>query len=216
MARTLDDKVVAVVGATGGLGSPICDALAGRGAHVVRASRTSEIAIDIRDADAGDLVVQGAVGRHGRLDGVVIASGAVAFEELLAANDVIAEELVLVNALGPMWLARRVAPELIEREGFLLAITGVVAQKPQPRMSAYSASKAALSAGLSAIRFELRRDKVSVIEVSPPHTETGLATRPLAGSAPEFPTGLDPANVAERIVQAIEGDERQVLADEFG
>ncbi len=36
-----------------------------------------------------------------------------------------------------------------------------------------------------------------------PHTETGLATRPLAGVAPKLPTGLDPESVAARIIAAI-------------
>jgi cyclic-di-GMP-binding biofilm dispersal mediator protein len=45
-----------------------------------------------------------------------------------------------------------------------------------------------------------------VIDVRPPHTETGLATRPLAGEAPKMPTGLTPAVVAERVVADRAGD----------
>jgi cyclic-di-GMP-binding biofilm dispersal mediator protein len=43
-----------------------------------------------------------------------------------------------------------------------------------------------------------------------------LATRPLAGSAPRLPPGLDPADVAARIVDAIEADEPEVAAAGFG
>jgi cyclic-di-GMP-binding biofilm dispersal mediator protein len=57
---------------------------------------------------------------------------------------------------------------------------------------------------------------VHVLDARPPHTETGLATRPLAGSAPRLPPGLDPADVAARIVDAIEADEPEVAAAGFG
>ena len=65
------------------------------------------------------------------------------------------------------------------------------------------------AAAFEAIRRELRRVKVQVIDVRPPHTETGLATRPLAGAAPKMPEGLSPRAVAERIVDAIEHRFRQ-------
>ena len=216
MTSAVDGRVVAVVGATGGLGKPIVDELSRRGAIVVAASRTSELAIDVRDTRAGDELVAAALDAHGRLDGVVVASGVVAFGDLTDTDDVVAEELMLVNCLGPLWLARRAVPALADRKGFLAAITGVVAQTPQPGMAAYSASKAALSAGLAAIRREFRRSGVRVLELSPPHTETGLATRPIAGQAPRLPEGLAPAAVARRVVDAIEQDDDVVTADMFG
>jgi hypothetical protein len=58
--------------------------------------------------------------------------------------------------------------------------------------------------------------KVSVIDARPPHTETGLADRPLAGTAPRLPRGLEPADVARRIVAAIEAGESEVGSAQFG
>ena len=51
--------------------------------------------------------------------------------------------------------------------------------------------------------------------VPPPPPPQGLATRPLAGTAPRMPEGLTPRTVAERVVVAIEGDEALVTADAF-
>lgn len=215
MTRSLAGSVVAIVGATGGLGSNIVTALESRGAAVVPASRTSEISVDIRDSAAGDRLVAEAVARHGRLDGVIVASGIVAFGDLAATDDVVAEELMLTNALGPLWVAKRTLPALAEHDGFFAAITGVVAEHPQTGMAAYSASKAALAAGLSAIRREFRRQGVTVIDVRPPHTETGLADRPLAGKAPRLPAGLEPRDVAEAIVVAIEQGRDELAAADF-
>ncbi len=217
--RDLNGSVVAVVGATGGLGSEIAAALESRGATVVRVNRSGgegvELAVDVRDTGAGDALVEHVTGRHGRLDGVVLASGIVAFGDLVDTDDVTIEELFLTNAMGPMWLAKRVAPALRETQGFFVNISGVVAESPMPGMAAYSASKAAAAAASEAIRREFRRMKVHVVDARPPHTETGLATRPLAGAAPKMPDGLAPSAVAERIVQAIVAGEPVVAPDTF-
>jgi short-subunit dehydrogenase len=219
VTRDLNEAVVAVVGANGGLGREITAALTGRGATVVRCTRSggpdSDVALDLRDARAGDALVHHIGTTHGRLDGVVVAAGIVAFGDLVDTDDVVIEELFLTNAMGPMWLAKRVAPALQASQGFFVNLSGVVAETPMPGMAAYSASKAAAAAATEAIRREFRRMKVTVIDVRPPHTETGLATRPLAGTAPKMPVGLDPSVVAERIVTAIEQGEAAVGSGDF-
>lgn len=218
-SRDLNGAVVAVVGATGGLGRELVVALVGRGATVVRCNRSggadSDLTIDIRDSQAGAVLVEYANATHGRLDGVVVAAGIVAFGDLIDTDDVVIEELFLTNALGPIWLAKRVVPSLQASQGFFVNLSGVVAESPMPGMAAYSASKAAAAAATEAIRREFRRMKVAVIDVRPPHTETGLATRPLAGSAPKMPVGLEPGAVAERIVTAIEQGDSAVAAADF-
>ena len=215
MARDLRGAVVAVVGASGGLGRELCAALERRGAQVIRASRSSDVRLDLRDATAGDQLVTIARARHGRLDGVVNAAGIVAFGDLAATDDVVVEELFLTNVLGPLWLARRVTPALAETGGFLVNVSGVVAEAPLPGRVPYAASKAALAAAAVGLRRELRRAGVHVLDARPPHTETGLATRPIAGTAPRLPPGLTPAVVAERIVAAIEADEPELAASAF-
>ena len=187
--RDLNGAVVAVVGATGGLGTALTDILSERGATVVRVNRSggpgSDLAIDIRDTAAGDALVGYAIEHHGRLDGVVVAAGIVAFGDLADTDDVVIEELFLTNTLGPMWLAKRALPALRDSQGFFVNVSGVVAESPMPGMAAYSASKAAAAAAADALRREFRRVKVSVIDARPPHTETGLATRPLRGHRTE-------------------------------
>ncbi len=205
-----------MVGANGGLGRAISDELRSRGATVVGAGRSGpDIELDLRDCHAGDALVRGALGTQGRLDGVVLAAGIVAFGDLAGTDDVIVEELFLTNAMGPLWLARRVLPTLAEHQGYLAMITGAVAEQSLPGLVPYSASKAALSHAIPGLRREARRMGVSVMDLRPPHTETGLATRPIAGIAPSFPRGLAPTVVARRIVDAIEGDEPEVPSSGF-
>ena len=214
MSRTLQGKVVVVVG-TGGLGRALAEALAARGSTVLVAGRsgTVDVTVDLTDADAGAALVEHALARYGHLDGVVIAAGVVAFGDLEETDDTVIEELVLTNALGPLWLAGRVLPTLRDSRGFLVNLSGVVAATPIAGMAAYSASKAAAAAGFQALGRELRRAGVLVCDAQPPHTETGLATRPIAGSAPRFRPGLSPRAVADRVVAGIEAD--QMLIDDF-
>ena len=223
----LDKAVVAVVGASGALGSRVASRLAERGAVVVPVGRSEErlralgldedpVVLDVTDATAGDQLAQAARERHGRLDGVVVASGVVAFGPAEELPDEVVEELFLVNATGPMMLARRVAPLLKESQGFWVTISAVLAERPMAGMAAYSASKAAAASFTQALQGEWRRSGVAVIDVRPPHTETGLVDRALAGTAPRLPQGLDPDVVAERVVQAVEKGERQVASTDFG
>lgn len=216
-----------MVGASGALGSLIAKDLAGRGARVVLVGRDEDrlravglddaprVVADLTDATAGERIVQAAREAYGRLDGVVNAAGVVAFGPLVDTDDAVVEDLFMTNVIGPLWMIRRVAPVLAESGGFVCNISAVVAEQPMPGMSAYAASKAALTAADKALVRELRRMKVSVIDARPPHTETGLATRPLAGEAPTLPQGLDPQAVARRIVQAIEEGQPDVPAADF-
>lgn len=226
--RPLKDAVVAVVGASGSLGTLISHELADRGAKVLLVGRDEDklrnvglvdatvVVADLTDAGAGDAVADAARETHGRLDGVVNAAGVVAFGNLVDTDDAVIEELFMTNVIGPLWMMRRLAPLLAESEGFVANISAVVADQPMLGMTAYSASKAALTAADHALVRELRRMKVSVCDIRPPHTETGLAGRPLSGEAPRLPQGLAPESAARRIVEAIASGESDVSADAFG
>ncbi|MCL3862970.1 SDR family oxidoreductase [Actinotalea sp. K2] len=225
----LDSAHVLVVGATGGLGSAISRHLAGRGARLTLSSRSPD-RLDALAADLGDAVlgthpaditfptapaevVRAAVER-GPLDGVIYAAGVVAFGPVAELDDDVLDALLLVNLVAPLRLARAAVP-VLTAGGFLANLSAVVAERPTAGMAAYSAVKAGLTAFDTALAHELRRQKVRVLDVRPPHTETGLAMRPLDGRAPALGAGLAPEAVAERIVRAIEQDERDLPASAF-
>ncbi|MBJ7349905.1 MAG: SDR family oxidoreductase, partial [Rhodococcus sp.] len=169
---------------------------------------------DLTLPDSARSVVAEAVDHHGGLDGIVIAAGVVAFGSVTEVDDDTVDELLLLNYLAPLRIMRE-ALTTLDQGGFVLNISAVVADKPMPNMGAYSASKAAASALLKSVRTEARKSKIRIVDVRPPHTETGLATRPIAGQAPKLPQGLTPEAVASRIVAAITDDETDVGADQF-
>jgi len=148
------------------------------------------------------------------LTGVVNAAGVVAFGTVEQLDDDTLDEVLLLDLVAPIRLARA-ALEVLPEGGFIVQVSAVVAEKPMPGMAAYGAAKAGLTAFDAALATELRRRRIRVLDVRPPHTETGLATRPVAGEAPRLPEGLAPEAVAERLIRALVGDERDVPSAAF-
>lgn len=223
--QDLDGASILLVGATGVLGSEIGRQLVKAGARLTLFARDEQkleqvdlpgprVVGDIADVDACTEAVWEAVTRYGRIDGVVNATGVVAFGALADLTDETIDELVTTNLIGPVRLMRTVLPEL-ENGGFLANLSAIVGERPTAGMALYSATKAALSAVDAALTRELRRRKIDVIDLQPPHTETGLADRAIAGEAPRLPRGKEPEAVARRIVEAIRLRERTVPASEF-
>jgi cyclic-di-GMP-binding biofilm dispersal mediator protein len=54
-----------------------------------------------------------------------------------------------------------------------------------------------------------------VMDARPGHTETGLASRPLFGSAPAFPTGMAAEFVASKIVEGILNGATELPSEAF-
>jgi NAD(P)-dependent dehydrogenase (short-subunit alcohol dehydrogenase family) len=151
---------------------------------------------------------------------VIVAAGVVAFGPADQVSDVVLAELFAANALGPITLIRELTPLLAEsasagRKPFVVTLSGIVAESPTAGLAAYSASKSALAAFVSAASRELRRAGIRLLDARPGHTETDLSRHPIAGTAPAFPPGMDPARVANRIVQAIIADEKDLPSSAF-
>jgi cyclic-di-GMP-binding biofilm dispersal mediator protein len=219
----LTGRSILIAGGTGGIGSRIARTLIERGAAITTASRRStgsglagsaHAPGDLRLPGNAEAAVEAAIRAHGRLDGLVNAAGVVAFGNAADESPDVVEELFLTNTLLPIFLIGAAVPRM-EDGGVIVNVSGVVAERAVAGMAAYSASKAALRFHGMALRTELRRRGIRVIDARPGHTETGLATRPIAGSAPRFPTGHAPDDVARRIVAAIEADEDDLGPDAF-
>ncbi len=234
---------ILLTGASGGLGSRCARLLVAAGAHLTlvgrdagRLAAAAELAAapggdpaggrvelvvaDLRDPAAPAAAVARALAVHGHLDGVLNTAGVVAFGPVATLTDEVLDELVAVSLLAPVRLARAALPALTEsaaagRAAFLATVSAVVAEVPTAGMAAYSAVKAAVTAFDAALARELRSARVRVLDIRPPHTETGLAGRPIAGQAPRMATGRDPDAVAARIVEALADGTRDLPAAAF-
>jgi len=217
-ARTL------VVGATGVLGGALTRVLHDAGARVVvtgrdpeRLARLAEVSeeayeLDLLDVDACRAVVGQAAERLEGLDLVVVASGVAGFGAAQDTPDAVTEELFAVNTLGPIAVLAAAVPR-VERGGTLVVLSAILADAPMAGMAAYSASKAGLSAYLSALRREVRRQGLAVLDVRPPHMETGLAERAVAGDPPRLPAGHEVEDFVGLVVEGIRTGARELVWD---
>lgn len=225
----LTDRRVLVLGGSGVLGRAIASELAAASARIMLAGRDADrlraaasdigpdvpsVLFDLTVPHHADHVVETAVNGLGGLDGIVNAAGVVAFGGLADTDDVTLDTVVQTDLVGPLRVMQRALPHM--DGGFFVHLTGVVAERPMAGMAAYSAAKAGLSAAAAALARELRRDGVHVLDARPPHTETGLAGRPVGGTAPSMPEGLDPAHVARVIVEGLRAGARELPAEAFG
>ena len=219
----LHDSVVLVVGASGALGTLLAASLAEAGATVIRSSRAgvgADLALDFTNEASPASLIAAAVAAHGRLDGVIVAAGVVAFGPASEVADATLDELFQTNALGPMRLIREASPHLAASKAagnspFVVTLSGIVAETPTAGLAAYSAAKAALAAFMQASSREFRRAGIRMLDARPGHTETGLMDRAIAGTPPKFPAGHDPAKVAARIMRAILDDEKDLPSGSF-
>lgn len=212
---SLDGTRVVVAGATGGVGGALCHELASAGARLVvsgtRADRVTALAreldahgvrADLTDPLAPEMLLGEAADALGGLDVVVCAIGVVAFGPVTELDDRVLTRLMAVNAMAPIRLTRAALVRL-DAGGAVVNLSAIVADHPTAGMAAYSASKGALSAFDVAAHREARRRGIRVIDVRPPHMDTGLETRPIAGEAPRLGAGRDPAELARALVAAL-------------
>ncbi len=221
----LDGARTLVCGGSGALGSALARALQGRGARVVVAGRggdrlaavagdvgTEPLTFDAIDTDSCAAAVDAGAAALGGLDLLVVTVGVAGFGRGTEADPAVAEELFAVNTLAPMALVRAAAPHLAEG-GTVAVLSAILADLPTAGMAEYSAAKAALSAWLHVVRREERR-RFRVVDVRPPHLDTGLDQRAIAGQPPRLPAPFPSETVVERVLEALGGDATQVVVED--
>jgi short-subunit dehydrogenase len=217
---------VLVAGATGVLGGGLARVLHREGARLALAGRDERklaaladelggvptAVFDAQDLDRCAAVVDEAADALGGLDVVVVAIGVAAFGPGDETDDAVTEHLLTVNTMAPMAMVRA-AVRRFGDGGTVAVLSAILADYPTAGMAAYTASKAGLSAWLTALRSELRRRGVVVFDVRPPHIETGLADRAVAGTAPPMKAGTTVDEVVALIVEGIRTGRRELRYD---
>ena len=226
----LTGRNILVVGASGALGAEFVRQLTAQGASVIATSSSSESASRIPSEPASKFALNLEDQRSIRefvdhltdagvtLDGVVLATGLVAFGSIAETPAEIASRLMQVNFLGQAQLVKELQVLIqasVSEQPFVVSISGVVAEQPMAGLAAYSASKTALYGYAQAAARELRRAQIRWIDARPGHTETGLAGRAIFGVAPAFGQGHTAEKVVARIVEAISNDEKDLPSGSF-
>lgn len=197
-ARRLEDLVVVITGADGGIGAATARLLAGYGTPVVHSGTT-----DVRDEAAVRDLARRAVARWGRVDAVVHCAAIVHPAPIARASAASIRDEVETNLLGAINVARAFLPEFMaRRRGHLVFMGSLAGTVPLPGEAIYAATKFAVRGFALSLALEMRSRGVDVTVVAPDSTRTAMLDHEARsnGSTLSFASEpLEPAVVARAI-----------------
>ncbi len=222
----LAGEVAVVTGATGGIGRALSGALADHGvlvvavgrnpvqlAEVVARTRGTAVECDLREPGSAERVLAQATEAYGRVD-IVVANAGIGFAgdvPSMTAESV--AELVELNVIAPLQLARASLGPMLERgSGRLLFVTSIAGALGVPGEAVYSATKAATEMFADVLREEVRGTGVTVSTLVPGVVNTEFFQRRGLPYDRAFPRPMPPARVARAAVQLlVDGRRRRVV-----
>jgi NAD(P)-dependent dehydrogenase (short-subunit alcohol dehydrogenase family) len=238
--KPVEEQVVALMGASSGIGRETALRFAGRGAKVVVSARSKEgldslveeirsaggeaaaVAAEVTAFDQVKAVADTAAGVYGRLDTWVHLAAVSIFAPFEQTTPEEFKRVVEIDLLGQAYGAMAALPH-IKREGrgALVHVTSVVARRAVPLQSAYCAAKHGVDGFLESLRVELRREgwPIGVTNVMPAAINTPFfdKARTKLGVKPKgFPPMYAPDVVSDAILYAAEKAPRDIVAGGAG
>ena len=184
-----------VTGASGGIGSAICSALAAQGARLAvsgsnvdkleafRASFAKDypnadhvaIPCNLGDKDSVEALVPAALEQLGQIDILVNNAGVTRDNLTMRMKDEEWDEVIRINLEAAFRLMRAVTkPMMKARFGRIITITSVVGTTGNPGQANYAASKGGLTAMSKAIAQEIASRNVTVNCIAPGFIATAM------------------------------------------
>lgn len=193
----LTGMVVVVTGAAGGLGAGITTRLLQAGASVVAHTRHSPVdtsgasgpvavvTADLTDAAGPARVIEEAVRKFGKVDGLVNNAGIQPIAAMAGMDDEDFRAMFDTNVTAVHRLTQAVAAHVIDRAaaGSIVHVASIEGHHPAPMHGHYAASKAAVLMHARAAALEYGQHGIRVNTVSP-----GLIGRP--GIEEQWPEGV--------------------------
>ncbi|GAB7069219.1 SDR family oxidoreductase [Mycobacterium hodleri] len=188
---SLEDKVVAITGASSGIGAATARRLARAGATVVLGARRADrldalaseicaaggravgVAVDVTRAEDLDLLVETAVSTYGRLDVLVGSAGIGPISPMTARRRTDWDAMIDVNLRGVLHGVDAALP-VFERQGrgHLVTIVSTAGLKIVPTMAVYAATKNAVRTVLEGLRQESTDGTLKTTAISPGYVRT--------------------------------------------
>jgi NAD(P)-dependent dehydrogenase (short-subunit alcohol dehydrogenase family) len=238
--KPISEQVVAVVGASSGIGRAAALEFASRGAKVIAAARgepglrslveeirlaggeAEYIVADVADYAQVRAVADRAVELYGRLDTWVHAAAVALYATFEQTTPEEFRRVIEVNLLGQAHGAMAALPHLKRSgRGALIHISSIEARRAFPYHSAYAASKHGVKGMLETLRVELEHEgsPISVTNIMPAAINTPLfnKARTKLGVKPMgLPPIYQPDTVVEAILHAAENPTRDIVVGGSG
>lgn len=217
----LEGKVVAITGATAGIGRAAAEALVAVGAKVALAGRRTErleeieqslgsavlgVTTDIRDPGETQAFIDAAVARFGRLDAVVPNAGIGAYGGIMDLTDQQLTDMVETNVSGTVWAVRSAVKQFRSQGGGgdVVIVASVAGLRGAGDEAVYAATKFAQVGLAGGLDRELHSENIRVTVIAPGGVNTEFAMG--AGRTEDMPglaNMLRPEHVAHAIVTVL-------------
>ncbi len=230
-------KVVAITGASSGIGKALALQLAQQGAYLAlgarnpkklekvaalcRKSRGEAIAVtvDVTNELQCKIFIEKTIARYHRLDILINNAGITmwAYFENIENLDIL-RNIMEVNYMGSVNCTYYALPYLIKSKGRLVGISSLTGKSGVPTRSGYAASKHAMAGFFDTLRIELQEKGVSVTMIYPGFVSTEIRKRaigpngkPLGKSPVKEMQVMTPEKCAAIIIRAVAKRKREIV-----
>ena len=224
----LQQQVVWITGASGGLGEALAISASRRGARLVLSARRGEELQRVRAlcADPAQVAVlpldllafdaeaarAAAEAFFGPIDVLVNNAGISQRSAVVDTQMDVYRRILELDFFAPVALSKAVIPGMRARgRGQLVTISSVVGKVGTPQRSGYAAAKHALHGFFDAARAELARDGLRVTLVCPGYVRTQMSINAVTGDGrahakmdPGQVSGMDALRAADKIWRGVE------------
>ncbi len=228
---------VLVTGAASGIGEQMAYAAAAHGAQVIgwdvdgaglervadaMAASGSTLVTDVVDVTDREAVYRAAAAVDEALGGVdvlILNAGIVDPASVLDVSDAMVDKVMGVNVMALFWCTKAFLPGMVERgEGHVVTIASITSIVPTPGMATYTVSKHAAYGFGETLRTELRSQAPGVKStvVMPFFIATGMFEGAGTIPLPFFTAHLEPAEVAEHVMDAVAKNKERVILPGIG
>lgn len=218
----MNKKTVFITGATSGVGLKMAEMCIQKGYEVYATGRNDAslntlkslgvkaLKADLRDVNQMDYLLT----QLPELDVVILNAGLGIFNNAYELTDEQVKEMFEVNVHAPIYLARKLAPKLIEQKGghfiFISSQAGKVATK---KASVYASTKHAVTGFINGFRLEMLEHNIKVTGIYPGPIDTPFLHKADAQGAYRAAIKnflILPEKVATEVVRTIERPVREI------
>ena len=236
--KDFTDRVVAITGASSGIGYATALAFAAAQSKIAvcarRVDRLQQLATQIRDLgsesltihadvskkDDVDRFITGVLNRWGRIDVLVCNAGygyTARIDEITPDG---MQQIFAVNVLGTLYAIQATLPAMKQRkEGSIVIVTSVVGRYALPLGGAYSITKFAQVALSQSLRAELKPYGIGVTTVYPGFTKTEFsqaAVNPGNRKTKSVGRSQPAEEVARAVVKAVRKNKKELYPNRLG